>query len=387
MKPFEMSPESILKELVQIPSVNPDGDPGTALTGEGDCAAWVADFLREAGAEVWIDEVLPERPNVVGRFFSEVGDSDSENKPKILFAPHTDTVGVGGMTIDPFGGEIRDGKLWGRGASDTKGTMAGMLWAIAQVAKRDDGFEKLGARVGFVGLMGEETAQPGSIHFAEKYRGQWDFAIVGEPTELDVVYCSKGCVWVEIKTHGKSAHGSTPERGENAIAKMLPVFEALDTELRAELAAYSHPILGDSTLNLGMIRGGNRTNIVPAECVVSVDFRETPSLHEAGGSVAKLRDLVKRRGWADDVEVVVTNDSIPMDTDAELDFVKRFEPLDSKLVGAPWFCDAARLADGDIPAVAVGPGNIAQAHTEDEFLALDDLQAGAEFYLAYLDSF
>ena len=69
MKPFEMSPESILKELVQIPSVNPDGDPGTALTGERDCAAWVADFLREAGAEVWLDEVLPERPNVVGRFF------------------------------------------------------------------------------------------------------------------------------------------------------------------------------------------------------------------------------------------------------------------------------------------------------------------------------
>ncbi len=386
MIPFDANPETILQALVSIPSVNPDGNPGTELTGEKKCAEWVGEFLKSCGAEsVWFDEVEPDRPNVMGRFFSE---ENAAEKPRILFAPHTDTVGVGGMTIDPFGAEIRDGKLWGRGASDTKGTMAAMLWAIAQVAQRPDGFEKLGANVGFVGLMGEETAQPGSIYFSSKYKGEWDFAIVGEPTELDVVYCSKGCVWIEVTTHGKSAHGATPERGDNAIAKMIPIFQAIDSEFREELRKFTHPVLGESTVNLGMLQGGSRTNIVPAKCVLSLDIRETPSLYEAGGSLKLLKEFLERHSWTDSANLEVTVDSVPLDTDGGLDFVKRFEVLGSKLVGAPWFCDAAWLgSDGEIPAVAVGPGNIAQAHTEDEFLAIDDLRAGGEFYLAYLDGF
>ncbi|NNE90352.1 MAG: M20 family metallopeptidase [Verrucomicrobiales bacterium] len=384
MSAFDQSPVSILQSLVSIPSVNPDGDPGTDQTGESSCAKWVRTFLKECGAEVWRDEVLPGRPNVIGRFFSE---ESAGEKPKFLFAPHTDTVGVGGMTIDPFGAEIRDGRLWGRGASDTKGTMAAMLWALAQVAKRDGGFENLGLNVGFVGLMGEETGQPGSIHFAEKYRGQWDFAIVGEPTELDVVHVSKGCVWAELTVHGKSAHGATPERGENAITKMLPLYEAIDNELRAELAEFTHPLLGSSTVNPGIIRGGTRTNIVPAECRLSLDFRETPSLHAAGGALGKLAVLLQKHGWSGEVEIKTTVDSEPLDTDPKHPFIKKLETLGSKTVGAPWFCDAARLASGDIPAVACGPGSIAQAHTEDEFLEIEKLRAGAEFYLSFLDSF
>src|SRR6185436_532575 len=111
-------------ELIRIPSVNPAGTPGTDGVGEEKCARYVERFLRSLGATAELRSVLPGRPNVVGRF-----PSDRPGKPRVLFAPHTDTVSVAGMTIDPFGGEVREGRVWGRGASDTKGSMAAMLWA------------------------------------------------------------------------------------------------------------------------------------------------------------------------------------------------------------------------------------------------------------------
>ena len=114
----------ILQTLVRIPSVNPDGEADKTNTGELACAQWVGEFLRTLGAEVTMEEVLPGRPNVIGRFPS------ADPRQRILLAPHLDTVSIGGMTIDPFGGDVRDGKLWGRGASDTKGTAAAMLAAL-----------------------------------------------------------------------------------------------------------------------------------------------------------------------------------------------------------------------------------------------------------------
>ncbi len=122
-----MTVADLLRELIRIPSVNPDGDPGTTHTGEKECAKFVADFLRSCGAEAWLEDVLPDRPNVLGRF-----PSAGKAKPRLLFAPHTDTVSVAGMSIDPFSGELRDGKIWGRGASDTKGPMAAMLFALLE---------------------------------------------------------------------------------------------------------------------------------------------------------------------------------------------------------------------------------------------------------------
>src|SRR5690348_7552857 len=132
---MEMPPQSVTElcqALVRIPSVNPDGDPGVAETGEAACAAYVGEFLGHCGAQVTLEEVLPGRPNVIGRFPSR-SVLGGQAKPRILFGPHLDTVGVGGMSIEPFGGEVRDGRLWGRGACDTKGPMAAMLWALHEM--------------------------------------------------------------------------------------------------------------------------------------------------------------------------------------------------------------------------------------------------------------
>ena len=378
----------LLQALIAIPSVNPEGsgDPGTPNVGEGECARYVADFLQQSGAEVTLEEVQPGRPNVIGRFATSASTSGSgKRKPKVLFAPHTDTVSVSGMTIDPFGGEIRDGKIWGRGASDTKGTMAAMLWAFRELGEVT---ADLDIELGFVGLMGEETGQPGARHFAKNHGEEWDFAIVGEPTELKVVCQHKGCTWFQLSTKGQAAHGSTPERGDNAVTTMLKILHKIDTEFRAELKAedYMNSVLGNPTVNIGTIQGGSKTNIVPDHCEATVDFRETPELMAVGGVVKKLERYLDGQDLLSQVDIEPIVECAALDTDCENPFVKQVCQLGSEPAGAPWFCDAAWLAAGGIPAVALGPGSIAQAHTEDEWLDIAALEEGLAFYQKIMET-
>ena len=152
----------LLQQLVRIPSVNPDGDPGTDRCGEESLAIWLGDFLSEHGFAVTTEEVEPGRPNLLA---CSPG-SGSDSRPRILLGPHLDTVGIGGMTIDPFGGELRSGKLWGRGASDTKGSMAAMIWGLIRNRER---LADLAVAVDFVAFMSEESGQQGSRHFVQKH--------------------------------------------------------------------------------------------------------------------------------------------------------------------------------------------------------------------------
>jgi acetylornithine deacetylase/succinyl-diaminopimelate desuccinylase-like protein len=190
----------LLQDLVRIPSVNPHGEPGTAGVGEAKIAAYLAEFLRGIGAEVEVREVLPDRPNVVARW-----PGDRPGKPRVLFAPHTDTVSVGGMSIDPFSAEIRDGRLWGRGASDTKGPMASMLWALKEAREKLPG---LAHEIWFAGLMSEEADQHGSRALAAQER--FDFVIAAEPTNLEVVHTHKGSAFFNLRTGGLAGHASRP---------------------------------------------------------------------------------------------------------------------------------------------------------------------------------
>ena len=369
----------LCQELVRIPSVNPDGDPGTEQTGERACAEFVGDFLRSAGAEVLFDEVEPGRPNVIGRFPSPPA-RPGQKKPRIVFAPHTDTVSVGGMTIDPFGGEVRDDCVWGRGASDTKGPMAAMLWALHEMR---DVIPTLPVEIHFAGLMSEESAQLGSQDFARRH-GPYDFAIVGEPTSMKTVFKHKGCLWADIHTHGVAVHGATPEKGVNAIVKMAALVQALDTGFRQHLisAGSVDEWLGINTINLGMIRGGTRSNIVADHCTLRVDMRTTPGLSRAGGALTVLREFVQRIDPTATIEPLP--ESLPLDTDAENPFVKRLIHCGANLTGAPWFCDAAFLAAAGTPAIAIGPGSIAQAHTKDEFIRTQDLEDGVALFKHFI---
>lgn len=378
----------ILQALVRLPSVNPDGAPHSPYAGEKRVAEWVADFLQGLGAKVELEEVLPGRPNVFGHF-----PHDSPEVPlpgarpgRVLLAPHTDTVDVEGMTIDPFAAEIHKGKLWGRGACDTKGTMAAMLAALEEVGAAR--LAKAGRGVTFVGLIGEETGQHGSRHLARHHGSEYAFALVGEPTRGAVVHTHKGSTWLTLETRGVPCHGSTPERGRNAILDMVPVITSLQQELTARLKApeWAHPVLGSPTVNLGMIQGGTRPNIVAAQCLIQLDIRETPALHRRGVPQV-IQEWLQAADLSERVIVHEAPSCAPLDTPADDPFVQKLAALGAPLTGAPWFCDAAWLAkEGGIPSVAAGPGDIAQAHTADEFIELQELEAGVVFYRRFLES-
>lgn len=364
---------SLLQQLVRIPSVNPDNAPGTDQSGEETLAVFLSGWLESIGADVVLEEIKPGRPNLIARF------APMDGRPRILLGPHLDTVGVGGMCIDPFGGEIRDGRLWGRGASDTKGPMAAMLWALHE---NRDILTDLPVAVDFVAFMGEESGQWGSKHFAKHHGANYQFALVGEPTSMETVHVTKGSLWSTLRSTGRAAHSSMPEKGENAILKLARSLDRLDVHLGAALAEYVHPVLGRSTVNIGVIRGGSRPNIVPDRAEAVLDIRITPSLSSAGGALKLLKETIEFHELP--VEIIQPHENPPMETSADDPMIQRLLSHGSKLAGAPWFSDAAHLSAGGVPSICIGPGSIDQAHTADEFIATSDLQAGAEFFSRFI---
>lgn len=338
-------------------------------------AKCLAQWLEGPDCEVILEEVKPGRPNLIARF------APMDGRPRILLGPHLDTVGVGNMTIDPFGGEFRDGKIWGRGASDTKGPMAAMLWALRENAPilRD-----LPVAVDFVAFMGEESGQWGSKHFAEHHGRHYGFAIVGEPTSLDVVYTTKGSLWATVEAKGKAAHSSMPEKGDNAVMKLARALSVLEKYMQLRLQTYPHPVLGNATLNIGTFFGGSRANIVPDSARAQLDIRVTPQLHEAGGALDLLENVI--REMALPLQLIYAHENPPMDTPVDhpiLQLLLLSRP-GARTVGAPWFSDAAHLSRRGIPSVCLGPGSIDQAHTADEFIKVDDLLAGVEHFSHFI---
>lgn len=364
---------TLLQQLVRIPSVNPDNAPGTGETGEETLAIFLSGWLESIGADVSLEEIKPGRPNLIARF------APLDGRPRILLGPHLDTVGVGGMTIEPFGGEIRDGRLWGRGACDTKGPMAAMLWALHE---NRDRLADLPVAVDFVAFMGEESGQWGSKEFVKRHGADYSFALVGEPTGMEIVHVTKGSLWATLRATGKAAHSSMPERGENAILKLTRALDRLDCHLGAELAGFTHPVLGHSTLNIGVIRGGARPNIVPDLAEAEIDIRITPSLAAEGGALKLLRETLEFHDLP--IEIVNPHENPPMETAAEHPMIRRLLDQGSRLTGAPWFSDAAHLSAGGVPGICIGPGSIDQAHTADEFIEIDALKAGAEFFIRFV---
>lgn len=365
----------LLQKLIRIPSVNPDcsadGD------GEAGMADYVQEYLEDIGFSVIQEMVLPNRPNLIARA------PGPDDRPRILLGPHLDTVSVAGMDMDTFGTITGDGRVLGRGASDTKGPMAAMLQALSNCR---DILEKLPVAVDFIGFMGEEASQHGSRHFAGHHAAAYAFAIAGEPTSLDIVNVTKGSLWATLAATGKAAHASQPGLGENAILKLARALDKLDTRLTAELAGFTHPVLGHSTLNVGTITGGKQPNIVPDSASAQIDIRTTPSLCDAGGALALVEKSIAAHGLP--VKVVSPHENPPMDVPPDNPWIRKLIAANpgTSPVGAPWFSDAAHLNAAGIPAVCIGPGSIDQAHTRDEFIRIADLEAGVVYFENFIRS-
>jgi acetylornithine deacetylase/succinyl-diaminopimelate desuccinylase-like protein len=363
----------LLQDLVAIPSVNPQGAPGTDGVGEQAMAEYVADFLRALGAEVLLEPVEPGRPNVVARF------TPGQPKARLAFAPHLDTVSVAGMTIPPFEPAIRDGKLFGRGSTDTKGPMAAALWAVRDWAQSP---ARAGSRIEwtFLALMGEEAGNDGA-HALAKRGFSSDLVLVLEPTGLGVVTAHKGALWIEIATTGIACHGSTPDQGRNAIYAMRRVLEIIEDRIIPALAREPHPKLGPVTINAGTIAGGSKINIVPDRCRLEIDCRIVPGVD---AEQFRLRLEAALRAAVPEAVVRTQRCSPPLDTDETLPWVARLGQAARGFTTAPWFSDASVLGGARCPAVCIGPGSIAQAHTRDEHILLGDLEEGARFFRRWM---
>jgi acetylornithine deacetylase/succinyl-diaminopimelate desuccinylase-like protein len=394
--------EKLLAELIALPSVNPAFVPppfmvGTArravrweaelppdaraarphlLVGEQRVADFLASVAARAGLEVELQKVLPGRSNVIARLLPP-----GKIRQTILLAPHLDTVGADESQFIP---RRKNGRLYGRGACDTKGSIAAMLAALCELANAKS--RPLETEIVFAGLVDEENAQAGSRALAAS-GFKADLGIVGEPTRLQVVTAHKGSLWLQLETHGRAAHGATPQLGQNAVHEMARIVDALETDYAMRLRKRRHPLLGTATVNVGMIYGGAQPNIVPDRCVITFDRRTLPG--ETETSVRReIAALLRAKGLSAKISSTKLAPCLPLETNPKLPLVRNFlrSVGQTRPAGVDFFCDAAVLSRGGIPSVVFGPGDIAQAHTADEWISLDSLERGKNLILRFLRS-
>lgn len=369
----------LVAALVAIDSINPDLVPGAA--GEHAIAYFVAEWLTNAGLEVTLQEAAPGRPNVIAIARGTGGGRS------LMFNAHMDTVGVAGMQ-NPFHPRIEDGKLYGRGAYDMKGSLAACMLTMAAIKPLG-----LAGDVIFTGVVDEEYASIGTQAITNGWHA--DAAIVTEPTEMQMCVAHKGFVWLEIETIGKAAHGSRPDLGVDAIVKMGKILVGLETLAARLQAGSAHPLLGTGSLHASLISGGQELSSYPERCTLQIERRtipgETPALVET-----QIRDLVESV-LADDssfqarVQTSLVRDSFEIATAAPI--VTTLQAQAStvlnhipNVVGMTFWMDSALLSDAGIPTVVFGPGG-AGAHAVVEWVDLEQVAQCVDIYTATARAF
>jgi succinyl-diaminopimelate desuccinylase len=368
--------QSLLTTLVRCPSVNP-GSHGDIVPpyGEAGMVDILQARLRKLGGDVHSVDVLPGRPNVLARF------PGHDPTRTLLLDAHTDTVSHLNMRVDPFGAEVREARLYGRGACDTKGPMAALLLGL-EAAMSAGG---PACNVIVAGTCDEENGATGARHLAEQGLPA-DAAIVFEPTGCRIVTAHKGAMRASITVHGTACHSSAPHQGRNAIYPMARVIAALE-DLAADLKAREpHPRLGTPTLAVTTIEGGTAVNIVPDRCVIQVDRRLLPNERSADAK-GEIEDRVRAAcdGGKEPIHTIEWTQYYPaLETPADSTVVTELETALQAVTGqalrdqAAYGTNGGYYAQAGIPSVVFGPGDIAQAHTEAECIDLNQVATAAE---------
>ena len=361
-------------QLVAIESINPDLVEGGS--GELGVARFVAEWCERAGLEATLTELAPGRANVVAIARGSGGGRS------LMLNAHMDTVGVVGMT-EPFVPRLENGRLYGRGAQDMKGSLAACLLAAVDAKRRG-----LRGDVIVTAVADEEFASIGTEAVAAGVRA--DAAIVAEPTEMRLAVAHRGFVHLEVEVHGKAAHGSRSGLGIDAIAKMgrvLVGIEQLDARLRA---APRHPRLGSGSVHASLIEGGQEFSSYPARCTLQAERRTTPG-ESAELAERELLEIVARAGEGDpdfraDARASISREPFEVAEDAEIvECVRRqaTRVLGSAptTVGVPFWADSALLASAGIPTVVFGPTGEG-LHSEVEWVDVNSLECCAQIYSA-----
>ncbi|MCC6178563.1 MAG: M20 family metallopeptidase [Chloroflexi bacterium] len=371
---------ALLQELIRIPSVNPPG-------GEAPIAELLARRGEALGFEPRLAEVRPGRPNLV------IDLAGTGERPGVLLSGHSDVVPPGELAWEhaPFSADLVDGEVWGRGATDMKSGVAAMFTALAAIRRR--GWRPAGD-IRLAITVGEEVDCVGAMQLRDT--GGLDgvgWIVIGEPTNLDVVAAHRGAIWLQIVGQGKTAHGSMPHLGVNAI---LPVVELLRWigERWAKTPFTPHPLLAPPTMNVGTIAGGVKTNVVPDRCVATVDLRTLPGQDHAA-ILQGVRDLAAEMESTVPglrLDITAGNDMPPVETPVDHPLIRATAAAVAEVVGveprvrgATYFTDGGMWVTSGIPMVIFGPGDDTLAHQPNERVPVEQVVAATRGYLALLE--
>jgi acetylornithine deacetylase len=362
---------ALARALVKIDSRNPALAPDSS--GEGNCARFLASVLDDWGFSVELIESVPNRPNVVARL-------GSPDAPALMLNGHLDVVGVQGMVHDPFGGELREGRIYGRGSADMKGGVAAMC--AAAVAGVDASADR---QILVTAVVDEEYDSVG-MRALIKEGIRADAAIITEPTRLAICPAHRGFVWMKVRFAGRAAHGSRYDIGVDAITHAALVLAELEKLERTRESGRRHALLGRGSLHASTIQGGVGMSTYPEECIVAIERRTLPgeSTEMAMQEVIDACATVKASHPQLDARVTLTTAQLPSDVDTDSPIVKTLrgaleqEGVAVRIEGLSAWTDAALLNEAGIPTVCFGPGDIALAHAAEEFVPVAEVDVARQ---------
>jgi acetylornithine deacetylase len=360
----------LTRALVQIDSRNPSLVPGGP--GEGDVSRLLGGVLAAWGFRVEFQEVAPDRPNLIAR----VGTPGSA---ALLFNGHLDVVGVEGMQHAPFDTTERDGRLYGRGAADMKAGLAAMCAGAALA-----GGDLTHGELIVAAVVDEEFASQGTRALVA-CGVRADAAIVAEPTALAIMPAHRGFVWITLTFHGRAAHGSQWELGVDAIRHAGLVLAELDALDAGDLTQHTHQLLGHASLHASLIAGGTGMSTYPDLCELKIERRTMPGETPAQ-VVAEVEEACGRaRGRRPDlrVDVALTMAQDPSDVGTDAPIVRALadaltqQAVPVRIEGMSAWTDCALLNEAGIPAICFGPGDIAVAHANEEYVEVEQIPRAA----------
>ena len=364
-------PIELTQELIRFNTINPPGN-------EDQVCNYLARLLESAGYECRKIEFAPHRMSLVAK----IG-ACTDQKPSICFTGHVDVVPLGARNwkYEPFAGVVEDGKLYGRGSSDMKSGVAAFVVAAMQMAAS----AKQGAGVSMIITAGEETGCEGAFHLAAnqeilEFLGPAGCFIVAEPTANEPLLGHKGAYWLKASTDGVTAHGSMPERGDNAFYKLAKAALTLE---QFSFDTPVHELMGQGTLNVGTAKSGININSVPDAAEMTLDIRTVAgqSHQHIYGCLCKALGPSVRLDTIIDIEGVFTPASDPWMASV-FDFCEKINGVRPIEKTVSYFTDASALkpAIGNPPTVILGPGQPEMAHQTDEFCYVDKITDATQLF-------
>ncbi|MFQ5996787.1 MAG: M20 family metallopeptidase [Dehalococcoidales bacterium] len=368
----------LTQKLVRVPSYSGDAQSLSQI------AQIISEEMKRTGFSVELIEAEKGLPNVVGTF------RGSADAPCILFNGHTDVVpaqGGGDWIVEPFSAELKEGRLYGRGACDMKGGLAAMLAAPKIVFSL---FPEYKGNLILTATVDEEIGGFKGLKYVVEQGVKADMGIVCEPSDLKIVNVCKGLLQLRLRTKGKSAHGGVPEQGVNAISKMLKVLGKLEGY---DFEQTPHQVLGKPTLNIGRISGGQKPNVVPDACEAEIDIRYLPGknhlqvIDDLERLIGEIRE--KDSQVETGIEIIRYRSSLEIAPDSPV--IKRIREAGGKVLGKrPEFRgmitpgDSEYLVKAGISSVIFGPGDEHLAHSSNEWIAIDDILTATKIYSAIM---